>query len=47
MGLFDKLKDPVFLKDDSEANRQLAALQELHKKATGELAEKLMRKSIG
>jgi hypothetical protein len=41
MGLFDKLKDPVFLKDDSEANRQLAALQELHKKATGELAEKI------
>lgn len=41
MGLFDKLKEPVFLKDDSEADRQLAALQELHEKATGELAEKI------
>lgn len=41
MGLFDKLKDPVFLKDDSEADRQLAALQSLHEKASGELAEKV------
>lgn len=41
MGLFDKLKEPVFLKDDSEAERQLAALQELREKATGELAEKI------
>lgn len=41
MGLFDKLKEPVFLKDDSEANRQLAALQESREKATGELAEKI------
>ena len=41
MGLFDKIKGPVFLKDDSEAERQLAALQELRKSADGELAEAL------
>lgn len=41
MGLFDKLKEPVFLKDNSEADRQLAALQELREKATGDLAEKI------
>ena len=41
MGLFYKLKDPVFLKDDSEADRHLAALQELRKKATGDLAGEL------
>ena len=41
MGLFDKLKEPVFLKDDSEADRQLAALRELREKATGEVAEKI------
>lgn len=41
MGLFDKLKEPVFLKNDSEADRQLAALKELREKGTGELAEKI------
>lgn len=41
MGLFDKLKTPIFLKDDSEADRQLIALQELRGKATGKLAEKI------
>lgn len=41
MGLFDKIKEPVFLKDDSEAEHQLAALQELHKTAAGEPSEKL------
>lgn len=41
MSLFDKLKEPVFLKDDSEAQRQLTALRELREKATGELAEKI------
>ncbi|MCR4679779.1 MAG: NERD domain-containing protein [Lachnospiraceae bacterium] len=41
MGLFDKLKNPVFIKDDSEAERQLAALQELKKNATGKLLEQL------
>lgn len=40
MGLCDKrkLNGPVFYKDDSEAERQLAALQELRKKATGKVA---------
>lgn len=41
MGLFDKIKEPVFLKDDSEAERQLATLQTLRKVATGELADQL------
>ncbi len=41
MGLFDKLKNPVFIKDDSEAEKQLAALQELKKNATGKLLEQL------
>ena len=41
MGIFEKLKKPIFLKDDSEANRQLAALQGMREKATGELAEKI------
>ncbi|MGI5935357.1 MAG: NERD domain-containing protein [Oscillospiraceae bacterium] len=41
MGLFDKIKGPAFLKDDSEAERQLTALQELRKTAAGDLAEEL------
>jgi len=41
MGLFDKIKEPIFLKEDSEAERQLAALQELRKQATAELADQL------
>ena len=41
MGIFEKLKKPVFLKDDSEANRQLVALQGMSEKATGELTEKI------
>lgn len=41
MGLFDKLKEPVFLKDDSQAEGQLTALRELRERATGELAEKI------
>jgi len=41
MGLFDKLKEPVFLKDDSDAERQLAALRELREQAPGELADKI------
>ncbi|MPM82902.1 hypothetical protein SDC9_129964 [bioreactor metagenome] len=41
MSLFDRLKEPVFLKDDSEAERQLAALQELREKASGELVDKI------
>ncbi len=29
MGLFDKIKNPVFIKEDSEADKQLSALKEL------------------
>ena len=36
MGLFDKMKGPVFLKDDSDAERQLEILKELQKTAAGE-----------
>lgn len=35
MGLFDKLQGPVFFKDDSDAEQQLSALQNLRQKATG------------
>ncbi len=41
MGLFDKLKEPVFYKDDSEAEKQLTKLEELRKSATGEILEKI------
>lgn len=41
MGLFDKIKEPVFLKNDSEAEQQLAELQKLKEKAVGDLAEQL------
>lgn len=41
MGLFDKIKEPVFLKEDSSAETQLLAFQELAKTATGALAEQL------
>ncbi|MCR5254461.1 MAG: NERD domain-containing protein [Acetatifactor sp.] len=34
MGIFDKLKDPVFIKPDSEAEKQLAALQALKRSAS-------------
>lgn len=41
MGLFDKINGPIFLKDDSEAARQLEALQEIRKTAVDEMAEKI------
>ncbi len=41
MGLFDKVKGPVFYKDDSEAEKQLVALKELREKATSAQAERL------
>lgn len=41
IGLFDKIREPIFLKDDSEAERQLVALQEIRKTASGELADKI------
>ena len=39
MGLFDRLKGPVFLKDDSEAEHQLKVLEELRQSAVGKTAE--------
>ena len=41
MGLFDKIKEPVFLKETTSAEAHLAALQELVKTATGEIAAKI------
>lgn len=41
MGIFDSIKKPIFLKEDSEAKTQLAALTELRQKATGDAADKL------
>lgn len=41
MGLFDKINGPIFLKGDSEAERQLIELQELRKTAANTLAEEL------
>jgi len=41
MRLFDKIKEPIFLKEDSSAVSQLLALQELASTASGILAEKL------
>lgn len=41
MGLFDKIKKPVFLKEDSSAEAQLLALQDLAKNASVSLAEQL------
>jgi len=41
MGLFDKQKEPIFLKTDSEAEKQLAALRKLRGSRTGESAARL------
>ena len=41
MGLFDKIKEPIFLKEESNAQKQLAALQTLREQATGETVAKL------
>ena len=41
MGIFDKVKGPVFLKEDSNAEKQLLALQELAGKASGKLADQI------
>lgn len=39
MGLFDRLKEPVFLKDNSNAEQELLQLKELRSVATGDTAE--------
>ncbi len=41
MGFFDKLKNPIFLKEDSEADKQLAALRELRNLANGNMVDKI------
>lgn len=41
MGLFDKLKNPVFIKEESEADKQLAVLTELRKSAFGNSVDKI------
>ncbi|MEW4414360.1 HRDC domain-containing protein [Clostridium sp. AN503] len=41
MGLFDKMKEPVFLKESSDAQRQLEVLRALESKLTQEGREKL------
>lgn len=41
MGLFDKIKEPIFLKDDSESEQQLAILKEFQKNAPAELHDQI------
>lgn len=41
MGIFDKMKEPVFLKESSDAIRQLEVLRELEPKLTPSGQEKL------
>ena len=41
MGLFDRLKEPVFLKDNSNAEQELVQLKELRSVASGDVAEEL------
>lgn len=41
MGLFDKIKEPIFLKEDSNAQNRLSDLEALRKEAAGELAERI------
>ena len=35
MGFFDRLKEPVFLKDNSNAQQELSQLKELRSSASG------------
>ncbi len=41
MGLFDRLKEPVFLKENSNAEQELAQLKELRSDAVGNIAEEI------
>jgi Zn-finger domain associated with topoisomerase type I len=41
LGLFDKIKEPVFLKEYTSAEAHLAALQELAKTANGDIVAKI------
>ena len=44
MGLFDKIKEPIFLKDNSAAKEQLAQLEALQ--TNDEAIKKLIQKDI-
>lgn len=41
MSIFDKIKNPIFYKEDSEADKQLAALKELRENLTGDALDKI------
>ena len=41
MGFFDRLKEPVFLKENSNAEQELAQLKELRSVATGDASEEI------
>ncbi len=41
MGFFDKMREPVFLKEDSEAQKQLAELRAVSAKCDGELKNEI------
>lgn len=41
MGLFDKIKNPIFLKEDSEAEKQLEALKTLKEELSGDSLNKI------
>lgn len=41
MGFFDKITEPIFVKEDSEAEKQLAALREIQSQLSGEGTEAL------
>lgn len=41
MGLFDKIREPIFLKEDSEAVKQLAQLEQLSAEAPDEVKEQI------
>lgn len=43
MGFFDKLKEPVFLKEDSDAQRQLDVLKELEPRLNSEGQNKIQQ----
>ena len=43
MGLFDKMKEPVVLKEGDTAKKQLAALTELAKNSKGARLERIER----
>lgn len=41
VGLFDKISEPIFLKEDSEASKQLMQLEQLKAEVSGSVKEKL------